>query len=906
MTLPSGSRLGPYEILAPIGAGGMGEVYKAKDTRLERTVAIKVLPQKLVPSPEARQRFEREARTISQLSHPHICTLHDVGRDSDVEYLVMEYLEGDTLQARLVNGPLPLDQTLRYGIEIADALDRAHRQGIVHRDLKPGNVMLTRGGVKLLDFGLARDFAAATSDPGSFTGLPTVTPNITQDGTILGTVQYMAPEQLEGKTSDARTDIFALGSVLYEMATGKKAFTGSSQASLISSIMKEEPAAISALSPMSPPALDRIVRTCHSKDPDDRWQTARDVGLQLQGIRDDRSASSSAGVLPASGRRRWPALLPWLVAAAGLGLGAFALTRAPRDTGPRLPVLRTYLPPPPNANFHTLGANVGGVALSPDGKRLAFGAHEKDGMHRLWVREMDVLEPYAVPGGEEAVFPFWSPDSRSIGFFARGKLKVVEASPAPPAARELGDVIEPRGGSWGEDGTIVYAPQNYMGLMRVPAAGGTPAPVTELDKPKGETNHRWPFFLPGGQRFLYMGRSPDASSPIEVRTEVLVASLDGREKPRVVIPGAIGATRTVYVPPGFLLFRRGQNLMALAFDLDTLQAAGQPMLVAEDVQGFVATGISIFSATEDLLVYSTRVAEFPSRMVLLDRSGKELSTLMAGGMLVNLGLARDGRTVAVARVEEPLPPDLWLSDIGVRREIRLTRDSIPQVAPVFHPDGRRLFFSSIANGPWGIWEMSLPGGKDPKPMLESPMTKTSCDVSPDGRYLMYREYNPGTRGDLKYVALDGDRTPRAYIATADDETHAAFSPDGRWVAYVSDDTGRKEVYVAAFPDPARRFRVSAAGGIQPKWSRDGKELYYLQADQMTAASVTQEGDDLAIGQGQPLFKLFFYTRVNPGFDLIAPYAVTPDGKFVAFVRTSAETTPPLVVVQNWREGLKKP
>ncbi len=904
MSLSPGSRLGPYEILAPIGAGGMGEVYKAKDTRLDRTVAIKVLPEKSMPSVEARQRFEREAKTISQLSHPHICTLHDVGRENDVEYLVMEYIEGDTLQARLVNGPLPLDQTLRYGIEIADALDRAHRQGIVHRDLKPGNVMLTRGGVKLLDFGLARDFAAASSGPAAFTGLPTATPNLTQEGAILGTVQYMAPEQLEGKTSDARTDIFAFGSVLYEMATGKKAFTGSSQASLISSIMKEEPSPISTLSPMSPPALDRVVRTCLAKDPDDRWQTARDVGLQLQGIRDDRSASQPA-VLPAPGRRRRTALLPWLLAAGSLVLAVFGWTHRP-PPGQGLPVLRTYLPPPPNANFHTLGANVGGVALSPDGRRIAFGAHEADGMHRLWVRDMDALEPYMVPGGEEAIFPFWSPDSRSIGFFARGKLKTVEASPNPPAARELADVLEPRGASWGEDGTIVYAPQNFKGLMRVPAAGGTPpVPATELDKSKSETSHRWPFFLPGGKRFLYMARSPDPKSPLDVRNVVLVASLDGKER-REVIPSALGATRTVYTPPGFLLFRRGTNLMALAFDLDRLQTSGEPLLVAKDVQGFVATGLSIFSATPDLLVYSTRVTDFPSRMVLLDRSGKELSTVMAGGMLINLALAADGRTVAVSRVEDPFPPDLWLSDIAVAREIRLTRDAVPQVAPVFHPDGKRLFYSAIANGPWAIWEMPLPGGKDAKPFLESETTKTSTDISPDGRYLMFREYNSGTRGDLKYVALEGDRTERTYIATADDETHATFSPDGRWVAYVSDDSGRKEIYVAAFPDPARRFRVSSAGGMQPRWSRDGKELYYIQADQLMASSVAQKGDDLVFSQAQPVFKLYFYTRMNPGFDLVSPYAVTPDGKFVAFVRSSKEVTPPLVVVQNWREGLKKP
>lgn len=882
----------------------MGEVYKAKDTRLDRVVAIKVLPEKSIPSAEARQRFEREARTISQLSHPHICAIYDVGREGDREYLVMEFLEGETLADRLANGALPLEQTLRHGADVADALDRAHRQGIVHRDLKPANVMLTRSGVKLLDFGLARDFSVAPSSAAAFTALPTVPPNLTQEGSILGTVQYMAPEQLEGKTSDGRTDIFALGSVLYEMATGRKAFAGASQASLISSIMKEDPAAISSLSPMSPPSLDRVVRTCLAKDPDDRWQTARDVGLQLQGIRDDVSRSSSVqGALPVPGRRRRTALLPWLLAAASLVLAFFAWShRAPQ--GPTLPVLRTYLPPPPNANFHTLGANVGGVALSPDGRRLAFGAHEADGMHRLWVRDLDLLEPYAVLGADEAIFPFWSPDSKSIGFFARGKLKVVEASPNPPAARELADVIEPRGASWGEDGTIVYAPQNYKGLMRVPAAGGTPTPATELDVSTGETSHRWPYFLPGGKRLLYMARSPDPKSPIDVRNEIVVASLDGKER-RVVIPAALGATRTVYTAPGFLLFRRGTNLMALAFDLEKLQTSGEPLLVAKDVQGFVATGLSIFSTTPDLLVYATRVSDSPSSLVLLDRSGKQLSTIMAAGMSINLALAANGKTVAVARVEEPFPPDLWLSDIGVAREIRLTRDAIPQVAPVFQPDGKRLFYSAISNGPWAIWEMSLPGGKDVKLFLESETTKTPTDASPDGRWLMYREYNAGTRGDLKYVALDGDRTARTYIATADDETHAKFSPDGRWVAYVSDDSGRKEIYVAAFPDPARRFRVSTSGGMQPQWSHDGKELFYIQADQLMASSVAHKGDDLTFSQARPLFKLLFYSRMNPGFDLIAPYAVTPDGKFIAFVRSSKEVTPPLVVVQNWREGLRR-
>jgi Tol biopolymer transport system component len=611
-------------------------------------------------------------------------------------------------------------------------------------------------------------------------------------------------------------------------------------------------------------------------------------------------------VLPVPGRRRLPGWLPWLVAAAGFALAAFGLIRTHRTgAAATLPVLRTFLPAPPNANFHALGANVGGIALSPDGRRLAFAAHEPDGMHRLWVRDLDALDPYAVPGGEEAIFPFWSPDGRSIGFFARGKLKVIEASPSPPPARDITDVLEARGGSWGANGTIVYAPANYRGLLRVSAAGGKPVAVTELDKSRNETSHRWPVFMPGGHRFLYMARSVDPKTPIDVRNAVMVGSIDG-DKPREVIPSSIGATRTMYARPGYLLFRRTGNLMALPFDLRTLTTSGEPLLLEKDVQGFSATGLAVFEVSDDYLVYATRVSESTSRMSLVDRSGKELSTLMAEGTLIQIALGRDGRSIAVARVEDPLPPDLWFSEIGVGREIRLIRDSIPQVAPVFQPDGKRLFYSSLSNGPWDIWEMSLPGGKDPKPFLQSETTKICNDTSPDGRWLLYREFNPGTRGDLKYVALEGDRTPHTYIATADDETHGAFSPDGKWVAYVSDDSGRREVYVASFPDPVRRFRVSSGGGMQPRWSHDGKELYYQYASQILASPVGRHGEDLVIGEGQPLFKLPFFLRMNPGFDLIAPFDVTPDGKFIVLLRAREDTNPPLVVVQNWRAGLKKP
>ncbi|MGH9368347.1 MAG: protein kinase domain-containing protein, partial [Thermoanaerobaculia bacterium] len=588
VALTSGARLGPYEILAPIGAGGMGEVYKARDTRLERTVAVKVLPQHLSASPEVRQRFEREAKTISQLSHPHICAIYDVGNQEGIEYLVMDLLEGQPLADRLAKGPLPLDQALRSGVEIADALDKAHRQGIVHRDLKPGNIMLTSSGVKILDFGLAKAFGPAPS-ASDLTALPTETP-LTEKGTLLGTVQYMAPEQLEGQDADARTDIFALGLVLHEMLTGQKAFAGATRASLIGAVLRDEPPPVSRLQPVAPRALDRVVSTCLAKEPEERWQTARDVALQLDGIRRDQSAAEPELAAPAG---RAHSILPWAVAA-GLAFAAVGSLVWLRPKASPF-VMKSFLLPPPNTTFHVYGANVAGVAVSPNGRHLAFGTREPDGSSRLWIRDLDALEPYPLPGGEGALFPFWSPDGRSIGFFAKGRLKVVEASPSPPPPRELADVAEPRGGSWGEDGTILYSPQNFSPLMRVPAAGGTPAAATQLDRASGETAHRWPHFLPGGRRFLYEIRryGPDPRSQLGGKPATFAGSLDGREKRRILSED----TSAAYCSPGYLFFRRGNNLMAVACDPESLALRGEPAVLARDIEGFAGTGASIFAVS---------------------------------------------------------------------------------------------------------------------------------------------------------------------------------------------------------------------------------------------------------------------------------------------------------------------
>ncbi|MGH9363953.1 MAG: protein kinase domain-containing protein, partial [Thermoanaerobaculia bacterium] len=545
MTLSAGFRLGPYEVLAPLGAGGMGEVYKAKDTRLERTVAIKVLPAHLSSSEEMRQRFEREARAISQLSHPHICALYDVGSHEGTEYLVMEYLEGETLATRLAKGSLPLDQTLSCGIQIADALDKAHRQGIVHRDLKPGNVMLTKSGVKLLDFGLAK-LRQAESEPvaSRLSALGTEGTPLTAEGTLLGTLQYMAPEQLEAKEADARTDIFAFGATLYEMATGRKAFSGTSQASLISAIMTAEPALISTIQPMTPPALDRMVKTCLAKDPDERWQNAHDLMRELRWIAELGSQAGVPG--PVVARRKSRERFSWGLTAVtllvALAAVAAAVRYAHRAAMLARPMRSSMVLPEKSA--------LRAAAISPDGTRVVFVARDSSGRNLLWIRPLDSLAVQPLPGTENPSFPFWSPDSRFIGFFADGKLKKIDASGGPP--QTLCDAPVNRGGTWNREGVILFAPVSDGPIYRVSASGGLPTPVTRLDPSRGETSHRWPFFLPDGQHFLYLVAS--FGGPKE-KTGIYVGSLDSKEE-KFLLPAN---SSVAYAPPGYLLFFRERN-----------------------------------------------------------------------------------------------------------------------------------------------------------------------------------------------------------------------------------------------------------------------------------------------------------------------------------------------------------
>ncbi|HEY3124850.1 MAG TPA: protein kinase, partial [Thermoanaerobaculia bacterium] len=590
----------------------------------------KVLPSHLSSSSETRQRFEREAKTISQLSHPHICALYDVGNQDGVEYLVMEYLEGETLADRLLKGPLPTDQTLRFGIEIADALDKAHRQGVVHRDLKPGNVMLTKSGVKLLDFGLAKAVQPAAS-VSALTSMPTETPALTAEGTILGTFQYMAPEQLEARDTDARTDIFAFGAVVYEMATGQKAFSGRSRASLIGAILKDEPPPISAVQPMTPPALDRVVKTCLAKDPEDRWQTARDVVLELGWIAEGSQAGTTP---PAVAARRSRERVAWILSA--LLAIALALTlvlpylgRARTSSEGR--AVRLSVLPPEKGRFMP-----GTIALSPDGTRLAFVAADADGRSLLWIRSLDALEARPLPGTERAYAPFWSPDGRFLAFFAEGKLKRVEASGGPPQILSnltgtLSAGTVGRGGTWNREGVILFAPNPGGPLVRIADTGGAPAPVTKLDVSRQENSHRWPVFLPDGRRFLYFARSR-----LKENHAIFVGSLDSKETRFLMA----GATNVLFSPGpsvgsrGYLLFELNRWLVTRSLDISTLRFEGEPIPIAERVQASDPFTAAMFSVSETgVLAYGKGVTtgSGPSRLAWFDRGGKELGTVDSPG-----------------------------------------------------------------------------------------------------------------------------------------------------------------------------------------------------------------------------------------------------------------------------------
>jgi eukaryotic-like serine/threonine-protein kinase len=890
MSLTSGARLGPYEVISAAGAGGMGEVYRARDTRLDRTVAIKILPAHLSDDPEAKQRFDREARAISSLNHPHICTLYDVGHQDGMDYLVMEFLEGETLASRLAKGPLPPEQVLKYGIEICEGLEKAHKTGVIHRDLKPGNIMLTKSGAKLMDFGLAKSATAGPPPASSMTmtmsgpsaGRPSADP-LTARGTIVGTFQYMSTEQIEGKEADARSDIFALGAVLYEMATGIRAFNGKTQASVVAAILASEPQPISVVRPMSPPALDRVVKACLAKDPDERFQTVHDLKLQLMWAAE---GGLQAGVpAPVSARRKNRELA--LIAAlalcglvAGFGIAGSILFSKRAESLRR--VVRAQIGAPEKYSFTTLNAGNHAV-ISPDGTTLAFIA-EGEGKQFLFVRPLQAVAAQSLAGTDGASYPFWSPDSKFLGFFANGKLKKVEASGG--VVQTLCDSPFGRGGSWNRDGVILFAPGIHDAIYRVPEGGGEPVAVTKAKTAGIYAGARWPYFLPDGKHFLYVGTEGN-----DFRGKIYAASLDSPEA-KPILEDNSGA---VYAS-GYIFFTKDGNLVAQPFDPSHLTVSGNPVPIAPKIEYYEAKSKGDFSVSDNgVLVYRSAFTT-PERLVWLDRSGKQVATLGEPGTYSSPRLSPDGRTVVLAREDEAEAgagkSNLWLLEVQRGIFSRLTFHPAVGYSAVWSPDGKRLAIVTL-----GSKVQIMPANSGGTPVTASnELAAMVRDWSPDGRTILVQQQNSSTGMDVYALPVaDQPQSMTPVLNSQFDEVLPRLSPDGHWMAYISNESGRGEVYVVPFPATGGRWQISSNGvtyGIPGViWSHDGKQLYFRDATgALMAVDVQPQGTEFHAGTPRQIF------MTTGG---AWPFDTAPDGRILVGIRSEQEISSPLTLVLNW-------
>jgi eukaryotic-like serine/threonine-protein kinase len=893
MALSAGTKLGPYEIVAPLGAGGMGEVYRARDTRLGRDVAIKVLPTHLADRPDLRERFEREARAIASLNHSHICTLHDIGRQDATDYLVMELVEGQTLAQRLLKGPLPIEQVLQYAIEIAGALDKAHHNGITHRDLKPGNIMLTKSGVKLLDFGLAKLTRDATVTTNTVTTLPAAERSITAEGSIIGTLQYMAPEQLEGSEADARTDIFAFGVVVYEMATGKRAFDGKSQASLIAKILETDPPPISSLQPMTPLALDRVVKKCLAKEPEKRWQDAGDLCDELKWIAETGAPPEQVSATPGKRRALVPVLACVIVAAAA-GAAGWLLKPAPPSEQ------RMQLAVPLPDEMSTLGF----ARLSPDGRRVVLGI-VLGNQQRLILRSLDSSEIQPLPGITNARSPFWSPDSRRVGFYSAGKLETVSVNGGP--AQVLCDAsLSGFGGAWNSDGVILFV-GNSGPLQRVNASGGACTPVM---KGGADENDDSPAFLPDGKHFLYRAKGGDEST-----RGIYVASLDNPAGQRLLTDqsSVVFAPSTHGSRQGYLLFLRGTTLTAQPFDTGTLQLAGDAFPVAEQAAMDFNNQVAASASANGVLFYMSNLVR-DNQLTWFDRSGKILGTAGPHGLQNGVSLSRDDKVVAIGRNFSGSDAELWLEDLVRGGATPFTFDPTHGRGAVWSPDGDQIIFASTDGK---IYRKDANGGGPEEPLLAGGDPKYPSDWSRDGRFLLYTDQDPKTGADI-WVLPDpsgksGESKPFPFLQTQFMESQSQFSPDGRWIAYASNKSGQEEIYVRPFSGQpsgsAGEWKISTDGGADPRWSANGKELFYLarepsghfKVELMTVPIHTIGSATFEAGAPKPLFD-FVYTGVVPQANVFG-YAVAADGQRFLVNPSVNPITTTLNVIVNWEASV---
>jgi serine/threonine protein kinase len=893
MPLAANTRLGPYEIVAPLGAGGMGEVFRARDTRLDRTVAIKICTGHFT------ERFEREARAISSLNHPHICALYDIGREGTVEFLVMEYLEGESLEARLRKGPLPIEEALDIAIQIASALDAAHRRGMVHRDLKPGNVMLTRSGAKLLDFGLAKMNESSGLSGAELTQLTAASP-ITVQGTILGTLQYMSPEQLEGREADARSDIFSFGAMLYEMITGRKGFAGSSQATLIAAVMMTAPPPVSTLQPMASPALDRLVRRCLTKSPDDRWQCAGDLLSDLEWIAETGSRSGSeAGVpAPVAATRRSRERM-WQLAAASaavLLIASLVWIAVHLRNEPAPPAMaRFQIPVPDKLNFFFYQL----PAVSPDGQRIAFTASDSiSGIQRLFVRPLNAATATEIPvSGSSPRYPFWSPDSQQIAFTSGGNFQRVDLSGGPPATI-CSDCNAAYGGTWNHDGVILITSYTTRNLLRISVAGGDAKPLRPLAQ--GEYRQIWPEFLPDGKRYLYFS---EGAAPYQ--QGIYAASLDSNDRTFIVATN----TNAAYLQSGQLLFTRGDVLMAQPFDIGSLKLSGEPHAVADHIERPGPGGTSLpfpsasFAASPSGVIVWRQIANSSqSALQWFDRSGKKLSVVGQPADYSNPALSPDESKLAIGIRDPQLKTrDIWIFDLLRGTQTRLTFDPADDLDSIWSPDGGRIAFSSDRTGQRDIyWKPADGSGAEELLLGGKGEAKNVEDWSPDGKYLIYNEL--GASGTHLNVLPLADRKPVPFVNTNFTTSEGQFSPDGLWVAYRSLESGRTEIYVQGFnldpSQPRGKWQVSVAGGELPRWRSDGKELFFHFNDGFYAVDVKTDGASFEAGIPKLLFEVPTVSSSPAGG---APFVVSRDGqRFLVLAAVEKTASSPIEVLLNWR------
>ena len=897
MAIPVGTRLGPYEVLAQIGAGGMGEVYQAHDTKLGRDVAIKVLPPDFLNDPQRLARFQREARMLAALNHPNIATIYGLEQSGGATCLVMELVPGETLANRVKSGPLPVEEAMRLAVQVAEALEAAHEKNIIHRDLKPTNVKVTpEGKVKVLDFGLAKAFAgnAENDDPSNS---PTLSATATMQGVILGTAAYMSPEQARGKMCDKRADIWAFGCLLYELLTGEHMFRGETVTEILAAVLKEEPD-WRALPASTPSKIRDLLRRCLQKDLRRRLHDAADARIEIEEAlaapADEEPAAAAKGL-----RVRWREILVWGVASLLLaGFISMAVWKLkPSSTSPPQPVTRTVINLAPGQQLAGLDSGPS-VALSPDGTHLAYVASQ-GGAQQLYLRVMDTLDAKPIPGTEGAINPFFSPDGQLVGFFGDGKLKKVSISGG--AALTLGDATRPYGANWGSRGMIAFVPSNGSGLQQVSDEGGMPQPLTHLEK--GELNHLWPEFLPGGKAVLFAAGSTSFNF---TNARVAVQSVGTGERRNLVQVG----TNPRYAPTGHLVYAQGGSLMAVQFDPQRLAITGTAVPVVEGVLQSPVSGAAqySFSATGSLVYVPGGVQSNQSKLVWVSRNGAEQPLAAPARAYRGPRLSPDGHQVAVAIQEQE--SQVWLYDLSRETLTRLTFGGTVNNNPSWTPDGKRIAFESNKEGPLNIFWQLADGTGGLERLTTSEYVQVPHSWAPDGQLLAYAEATSTTGYDIWMLRMGESsagsgqvRKAQPFLRTRFDEAVPRFSPDGRWLAYVSNESGRNEIYVQPYPGPGGKWQISTESGREPVWNRNGREVFYRSGDKMMAVEITTQPSFI---MGKP--RMLFEGRYRPTPATSPNYDVSPDGqRFLMLKPVEQEQAAPtqINVVLNWFEELKR-